>query len=64
MTGKNTHLDEFETAMKSAGVKVYRRDASTFDSLKFVIYERGFAAAVLAVFALPSTGAVLVDDES
>ncbi len=52
VTGKNTHLDEFETAMKSAGVKVYRRDASTFDSLKFVIYERGFAAAVLAVFAL------------
>ncbi|MDD4401687.1 MAG: hypothetical protein PHI24_07345 [Desulfitobacteriaceae bacterium] len=52
VTGKSTHLDEFEDALKSAGVTVYRQDASTFDSLKFVVYERGFAAAVLAVFAL------------
>ena len=52
VTGKNAHLGELEDALKSAGVKVNRRDASTFDSLKFIVYERGFAAAVLAVFAL------------
>lgn len=52
VTGKNAQLGEFEEALKSAGVKVVRRDASTFDSLKFVVYERGFAAAFLAVFAL------------
>ena len=52
VTGKNAHLDELEDALKSAGVKVVRQDASIFDSLKFVVYERGFAAAVLAVFAL------------
>lgn len=52
VTGKNAHLDEFEDALKCAGVKVVRQDASIFDSLKFVVYERGFAAAVLAVFAL------------
>lgn len=52
VTGKSTHLGELEDALKSVGVTVYRQDASTFDSLKFVVYERGFAAAVLAVFTL------------
>lgn len=59
VTGKNAHLGELEDALKSAGVKVYRQDASTFDSLKFVVYERGFAAAVLAVFALLAALALL-----
>ena len=52
VTGNNAHLGEFEDALKNAGVKVVRHDASIFDSLSFVVYERGFAAAVLAVFAL------------
>lgn len=52
VTGENAHLGELEDTLKSAGVKVGRRDASIFESLKFVVYERGFAAAVLAVFAL------------
>lgn len=52
VTGENTHLDEFEDTLKSAGVKISREDASIFDSLEFVVRERGFAAAVLAAFAL------------
>lgn len=52
VTGEKAHLDEFEDTLKSAGVKVGRRDASIFDSLGFVVWERGFAAAVLAAFAL------------
>ncbi|MDD4675052.1 MAG: hypothetical protein PHX31_05315 [Syntrophaceticus schinkii] len=52
VTSKSAHLGELKEALKSAGVEVERWDASTFDSLQFVVYERGFAAAVLAVFAL------------
>lgn len=52
VTGKSAHLGEFKEALKSAGVKVERWEASILDSLQFVVYERGFAAAVLAVFAL------------
>ncbi len=52
VTGENAHLGELKDALKSAGVKVERWEASILDSLKFVVYERGFAAAVLAVFAL------------
>ncbi|MEV3122449.1 hypothetical protein ABNC11_13740 [Paenibacillus larvae] len=52
VTGENAHLGEFEDALKSKGVKVGRRDVSIFDNLEFVVRERGFAAAVLASFAL------------
>lgn len=52
VTGKNAHLDEFVDKLKSVGVDVGRGDASIFDSLKFVVQEKGFAAAVLASFAL------------
>ncbi|MFU0789726.1 MAG: DUF1430 domain-containing protein [Virgibacillus proomii] len=52
VTGEKAHLGEFEDTLKSAGVEVGRGDASIFDSLGFVIQERGFAAAVLSAFAL------------
>ena len=52
VTGEKAHLAKFEDTLKNAGVKVNRRDASMFDSLAFVVQERGFAAAVLAAFAL------------
>ncbi|WP_353892793.1 hypothetical protein PRVXH_002167 [Proteinivorax hydrogeniformans] len=52
VTRQKAHLDDALNELKSVGVKVDRRDASTFDSLKFVVYERGFAAAVIAVLAL------------
>lgn len=52
VTGENAHLGEFEDTLKSAGVKVDRKDESIFDSLELVVWERGFAAAVLAAFAL------------
>ncbi|MGN1400422.1 MAG: hypothetical protein ACI4XL_02870 [Bacillus sp. (in: firmicutes)] len=52
VTKDNRHLDEFEETLRNEGVKVVRRDASVFSSLGFVVQERGFAAAVLASFAL------------
>lgn len=52
VTGEKAHLSEFEDTLKSEGVKVGRGDASIFKSLEFVVRERGFAAAVLAAFAL------------
>ncbi|HEX6592962.1 MAG TPA: hypothetical protein VF095_00015 [Bacillota bacterium] len=52
VTGESAHLGEFEDKLKSAGVKIGHEDASIFDSLQFVVWERGFAAAVLAAFAL------------
>lgn len=52
VTGEKAYLGEFEDTLKSAGVEVGRGDASIFDSLGFVIQERGFAAAVLSAFAL------------
>ncbi|MDA7028537.1 hypothetical protein PJ311_18525 [Bacillus sp. CLL-7-23] len=55
VTGKSTHLSEFEDTLKSAGVKVDRGEASIFNSLEFVVRERGFTAAILAAFALIAT---------
>jgi len=55
ITSKNAHLTKFEDELKSMGVKVEREDASIFKSLEFVVWERGFAAAVLASFALMMT---------
>ncbi|WP_270572880.1 hypothetical protein [Bacillus glycinifermentans] len=52
VTGEKAHLSEFKDTLKSEGVKVGRGDASIFKSLEFVVRERGFAAAVLAAFAL------------
>lgn len=52
VTGDNTHLDDFKKALTSKGVKVGLEDASIFESLKFVVWERGFAAAVLSAFTL------------
>ncbi|WP_350342969.1 hypothetical protein PRVXT_002238 [Proteinivorax tanatarense] len=52
VTSQNAQLDNALQELKNSGVKVGRWDASVFDSLKFVVYERGFAAAVLAVLAL------------
>lgn len=52
VTGKSTHLDDFEDKLKSAGVKVNRENESIFNSLGFVVWEKGFAAAVLAASVL------------
>ncbi|WP_163117125.1 hypothetical protein [Bacillus subtilis] len=52
VTGEKAHLSEFEDTLKSEGVEVGRGDASILKSLEFVVRERGFAAAVLAAFAL------------
>lgn len=52
VTGKETHLNELVNSLKQSGVKVSRTDASIFRSLEFVVRERGFAAAVVAAFAL------------
>jgi len=52
VTGETEYLDDLEQELKTVGVEVYRNEASIFDSLKFVVYERGFAAAILASFAL------------
>ncbi|WP_054949363.1 hypothetical protein [Numidum massiliense] len=52
VTGEKTHLGKFADTLKSAGVKIGRGDASIFDSLEIVVWERGFAAAVLAALAL------------
>ncbi|UTR16056.1 hypothetical protein MM221_05710 [Salipaludibacillus sp. LMS25] len=55
VTNETKHLGEVEDALRHAGVKVSRTDASIFDSLKFVVWEKGFSAAVLASFALIAT---------
>lgn len=55
VTGNTSRLDEFEDTLKDAGVKVARRDASTLDSLVFVVKERGFTTVILASLALISS---------
>ncbi|WP_258523278.1 hypothetical protein [Rossellomorea marisflavi] len=55
ITGTAPDIDGFERTLEEAGVKVNRRDASIFDSLGIVVRERGFAAAVIASFALIAT---------
>lgn len=55
VTGNTSRLDEFEGTLKGAGVEVVRRDASVLDGLVFVVFERGFAIAVLASLALISS---------
>lgn len=52
VTNKRDHLGEMQGVLQKEGVKVERTDASVFDSLKFVVFERGFSTAVLASFAL------------
>ncbi|WP_243707437.1 hypothetical protein [Micromonospora sp. KC606] len=52
VTGDSARLGEFESRLGSAGVRVTRTDASITDSLRFAMREGGFAAAVLAAFAL------------
>lgn len=52
VTKDKSHIVELEDALQHDGVKVRRTDASIFDSLKFVVFERGFAAAVISTFAL------------
>lgn len=52
VTGETKYLDDLKQKLKSSGVKVHSEKDSIFDSLKFVVYERGFAAAVLASLAL------------
>ncbi|MDA3130288.1 hypothetical protein ACFPTR_00025 [Aliibacillus thermotolerans] len=54
VTGNTSRLDEFGDILKDAGVEVIRRDASIMDGLIFVVFERGFATAVLASLALIS----------
>lgn len=52
VTGTNNHLKEFVDTLTSGGVQVTQKDASIFMSLGFVVWERGFATAVIAAFAL------------
>ncbi|WP_243710126.1 hypothetical protein [Micromonospora sp. KC213] len=52
VTGETARLVELESRLRSAGVRVNRTDASVTDSLRFTMREGGFAAAVLAAFAL------------
>ncbi|SCE66889.1 hypothetical protein GA0074695_0175 [Micromonospora viridifaciens] len=52
VTGDKARLAELESRLSSAGVRVTRIDASVTDSLRFAMREGGFAAAVLAAFAL------------
>ncbi|WP_433351018.1 hypothetical protein [Micromonospora sp. CA-111912] len=52
VTGDAARLAELDSRLSSAGVRVTRVDASVTDSLWFAMREGGFAAAVLAAFAL------------
>ncbi|MFF3867775.1 hypothetical protein [Micromonospora sp. NPDC001898] len=52
ITGDTARLAELESRLSSAGVRVARNDASVTGSLWFAMREGGFAAAVLAAFAL------------
>ncbi|HEX5595818.1 MAG TPA: hypothetical protein VFX61_07340 [Micromonosporaceae bacterium] len=52
VTGDSARLGEFASELSSAGVRVTRTDASVTNSLQFAMREGGFAAAVLAAFAL------------
>lgn len=55
VTGNTARLNEFEDALKDAGVEISRRDASIWDSLVFVVKERGFTTVILASLALISS---------
>lgn len=52
VTGSLSGLAELESRLGDAGVRVTRTDASVAGSLGFAMREGGFAAAVLATFAL------------
>nr|WP_207921234.1 hypothetical protein [Micromonospora sp. KC721] len=52
VTGDSARLGELQSRLSSAGVRVTRTDASPTNSLWFAMREGGFAAAVLAAFAL------------
>ncbi|MFG1955879.1 hypothetical protein [Micromonospora sp. NPDC048830] len=52
VTGDRARLAELQSRLNSAGVRVTRIDASVTGSLRFAMQEGGFAAAVLAAFAL------------
>lgn len=52
VTGGKKNLNELTNILESEGVKITRMDASIFKSLGFIIQEKGFAAAILASFAL------------
>ncbi|MGN9907775.1 hypothetical protein ACTMTJ_09495 [Phytohabitans sp. LJ34] len=52
VTGDRGRLGEFEDALRRDGVSIRRSDASVADSLRFVVKEASFFAAVLAAFAL------------
>ncbi len=52
VTGDTAQLAELESRLSSTGVRVTRIDASVTHSLWFAMREGGFAAAVLAAFAL------------
>lgn len=55
VTGNPANLDNFEETLKGAGVEVDRWDASIWDSLVFVVLERGFTTVILASLALISS---------
>lgn len=52
VTGDSARLDDLESRLVGAGVRVTRTEASVTDSLRFAAREGGFAAAVIAAFAL------------
>lgn len=55
VTGDSARLDDFESRLSAAGVRVTRTEASVVDSLRFAAREGGFAAAIIAAFALIAT---------